>query len=623
MASNRYDQAAQASFINTYVPIPFQQLMTIGEAAGNRLKDTQDYLQNNMNKWWQFRSPSQKDTNTYYNETMGRLKPLLDQYISDPEKMKSAAGQAELRNFINTGIDYNTLSNLEQSKEGLVTRQKVNQQLMLNDRFNPLWHNVNYNDYDTTKSGIYNDISPLAYKSIQELVQPYVDNLKEGYIGKTKNGMYDITGVSRARTKEEVDKNLSSIMNTPEARKHMQVLIDAGMTPEQAQREFVKQAYTASYEFAHENQTPNAYALLNYKQAMEDAQYNRRLASSNSPGNVVNDPVRPMTFTQQVIADSANRNGVLASDAFNRSNPNAYNNYVAAMKEAKGNQVHELQKEYARQVNEFVNRNGGPTKMTANMIFSSMKGNDTVLNGKSYKIYSNKDLNAYTDKFIKATMTPVGGETSNSMVNALPVRDSNLDGKFKGAKIATDGRGFYLKKTFGMQAWGRNSTKSKLEQALSDGKLDDKLIILGGDRHGNFDIPDRTTGGVQNQSKGIYKVAIPYSELRNAGLDYERDIRSQGGTLEKETLDYSTDSKYEGSPQAGTDLVKPTQVNVNKKAKEVYVIIPLVHDIPNPNDGQWANQTDNYHAGNVEKKSNDYGDQAAFIQSVSYDLNNK
>jgi len=45
--------------------------------------------------------------------------------------------------------------------------------------------------------------------------------LKEGYIGKTKNGMYDITGVSRARTKEEVDKNLSSIMNTPEARKHM------------------------------------------------------------------------------------------------------------------------------------------------------------------------------------------------------------------------------------------------------------------------------------------------------------------------------------------------------------------------------------------------------------------
>ena len=78
MASNRYDQAAQASFINTYVPIPFQQLMTIGEAAGNRLKDTQDYLQNNMNKWWQFRSPSQKDTNTYYNETMGRLKPLLD-----------------------------------------------------------------------------------------------------------------------------------------------------------------------------------------------------------------------------------------------------------------------------------------------------------------------------------------------------------------------------------------------------------------------------------------------------------------------------------------------------------------------------------------------------------------
>ena len=104
MAANRYDQAAQANFIDTYVPIPFQELFTIGQAAGKRLEDTENYLQSNMNKWWDFKSPSQIDTKQYYDETLGKLKGKLNEYIQDPEKMKSASGQAELRNFINTNI---------------------------------------------------------------------------------------------------------------------------------------------------------------------------------------------------------------------------------------------------------------------------------------------------------------------------------------------------------------------------------------------------------------------------------------------------------------------------------------------------------------------------------------
>ena len=33
MAINRYDTPAQAEFINTYVPIPFEQLYTLGRDA--------------------------------------------------------------------------------------------------------------------------------------------------------------------------------------------------------------------------------------------------------------------------------------------------------------------------------------------------------------------------------------------------------------------------------------------------------------------------------------------------------------------------------------------------------------------------------------------------------------
>ena len=72
---------------------------------------------------------------------------------------------------------------------------------MLSGKYNPLWHDVDFTNYDTAQDDIFNDISPLAYKSEVDLVKPYVDNLKASFIGVSNGWIH--SGVSTDRTDYE------------------------------------------------------------------------------------------------------------------------------------------------------------------------------------------------------------------------------------------------------------------------------------------------------------------------------------------------------------------------------------------------------------------------------------
>jgi hypothetical protein len=85
-------------------------------------------------------------------------------------------------------VDYAALSILKSSRDAMLKRQEINQKLMLENRFNLLWHDVDFANYDTLGSKkIFDDITPLPYMSVRELVEPYVNNLKGEFLG-SKNG---------------------------------------------------------------------------------------------------------------------------------------------------------------------------------------------------------------------------------------------------------------------------------------------------------------------------------------------------------------------------------------------------------------------------------------------------
>lgn len=296
MAANMYDQAAQAQFINTYVPINFGELYRIGAAQKAAVDGAAQQFGTQLQKFGEFQSPSQIDTQRYYDLTIGRqdFQNAINQMVSNPDALKDAAFRSQLQSMINS-VDYGTLSNLRSSRDAMLKRQEVNQKLMLENRFNPLWHDVDFANYDTVNSKIFDDITPLPYMSVRELVEPYVNNLKGEFLG-AKNGFL-WNGVTDEMTDAQLQKNLSSIQNTPQYQKYLETYQKMGLNPEQAQQQLLNEIYTAGREYTWNKADKDPMAT-------ENMRLQRKYASAaNTANNLLN--------LTRVLESDATRNHLL------------------------------------------------------------------------------------------------------------------------------------------------------------------------------------------------------------------------------------------------------------------------------------------------------------------------
>lgn len=292
MQANRYDRAAEAPIMNTYVPINFGELYRIGQAQRQAVEQAANEFTNTVSKFGEFQSPSAVDTQRYYENSLGKIRDLIDEAATNPDAMKDANFRARLNSRI-ANLDYATLSNLRQSREGMLARQKANQELMIKGMYNPLWHDVDFTNYNTVDSGIFNDIAPLAYKSEVDLVRPYVDNLKASFMG-VKDGWIR-QGVSTNRTDYEIKRNLSSIQNTPEYQKHLEVLQRQGLSRQNAEEQLNRTLITAGREFAYDQAQRDPWWIESAK-----IQARAAAAAKNNPNNLLN-------LTEQVHMDSRRR----------------------------------------------------------------------------------------------------------------------------------------------------------------------------------------------------------------------------------------------------------------------------------------------------------------------------
>lgn len=264
MAVNRYDNPAQAQFIDTYVPIPFEQLYTLGKQAQDNVNQALKDYSSALDKWAVFTSPSQVDTQAWYNETYGRALPVAEEMAKNMDLIRTPEGRSRIYSVINN-VDRAKLSMLRQSAANLRARQEANQRLMASGQYNPEWHDMDFANYNTQTSGIFNDISPLPYQSEVDMVKPFVDNLKDSFLGS--RGGYLYTGVTQDQVRHQIDLNMSSILNTPQAQRHLEVLVNRGLTPDQALTTLRNSLYTAGDEFVRETVSGvDAFALENLRQ---------------------------------------------------------------------------------------------------------------------------------------------------------------------------------------------------------------------------------------------------------------------------------------------------------------------------------------------------------------------
>lgn len=569
MATNRFDKPIESEYISQYTPIPFEQLYAIGKANNERVDKAYQDLGNQFTKWSEFRSPSAVDTKRWYDLTVGAGQDIVNKLAANPDLIKTAEGRSLIQSFINTR-PYNELSQLQQSKEGLLQRQKVNQQLMLSGKYNPMWHDIDFTNYNTLDSGVFNDVAPLAYKSEVDLVKPYVDNLKPGFI--RQEGAYDWRGVSSERTDQEIANNISAIYNTPEAQKHIQVLIQQGYTPEQANALFANRIYRAGREFAYEDRELNPLSKIYGEDRSKRAKKPFRLTESiaTTGGDAFK------LGTQAYIANKYR-------DQIN-SLTDQYNKAVESNDTLSANIFKEQLRKIYNESNSYT-----PNKLF-NEIFKEY-ATDGKLTNIDLSNATNDILNRFAAPSPIASVndllqTTIPGVTSETVTT--PLGKYRVIANPRQLDLATD----VISEIAGYKHV--ESGKNKFRDALKNGKLTNVILQQGGNI---LTLPVNKNGQVQPNSSQVITVAIPQSQLDALGITdadmvisgakriYDRSGKVSLSTEIKEgdkrklpfqryleEGEYSSKYNYEG------------KVSYNVPTEDVYWQIELLNKLPDPQD---------------------------------------
>lgn len=564
MATNRFDKPIESEYISQYTPIPFEQLYAIGKANNERVDKAYQDLGNQFTKWSEFRSPSAIDTKRWYDLTVGAGQDIVNKLAANPDLIKTAEGRSLIQSFINTR-PYNELSQLQQSREGLLQRQKVNQQLMLSGKYNPMWHDIDFTNYNTLDSGVFNDVAPLAYKSEVDLVKPYVDNLKPGFI--RQEGAYDWRGVSSERTDQEIANNISAIYNTPEAQKHIQVLIQQGYTPEQANALFANRIYRAGREFAYEDRELNPLSKIKEQQATwKPFRLTESIATTGGDAFKLG--------TQAYIANKYR-------DQIN-SLTDQYNKAVESNDTLSANIFKEQLRKIYNESNSYT-----PNKLF-NEIFKEY-ATDGKLTNIDLSNATNDILNRFAAPSPIASVndllqTTIPGVTSETITT--PLGKYRVIANPRQLDLATD----VISEIAGYKHV--ESGKNKFRDALKNGKLTNVILQYGGNI---LTLPVNKNGQVQPNSSQVITVAIPQSQLDALGITdadmvisgakriYNRSGKVSLSTEIKEgdkrklpfqryleEGEYSSKYNYEG------------KASYNVPTEDVYWQIELLNKLPDP-----------------------------------------
>lgn len=577
MATNRFDKPIESEYISQYTPIPFEQLYAIGKANNERVDKAYQDLGNQFTKWSEFRSPSAIDTRRWYDLTVGAGQDVVNKLAANPDLIKTAEGRSLIQSFINTR-PYNELSQLQQSREGLLQRQKVNQQLMLSGKYNPMWHDVDFTNYNTLDSGVFNDVAPLAYKSEVDLVKPYVDNLKPGFI--RQEGAYDWRGVSSERTDQEIANNISAIYNTPEAQKHIQVLIQQGYTPEQANALFANRIYRAGREFAYEDRELNPLSKIYEEDRLKRARTKEQQATQ-----------KPFRLTESIAATGGDAfklgtQAYIANKYRDQINSltDQYNKAVESNDTLSANIFKEQLRKIYNESNSYT-----PNKLF-NEIFKEY-ATDGKLTNIDLSNATNDILNRFAAPSPIASVndllqTTIPGITSETVTT--PLGKYRVIANPRQLDLATD----VISEIAGYKHV--ESGKNKFRDALKNGKLTNVILQQGGNI---LTLPVNKNGQVQPNSSQVITVAIPQSQLDALGITdadmvisgakriYDRSGKVSISTEIKEgdkrklpfqryleEGEYSSKYNYEG------------KVSYNVPTEDVYWQIELLNKLPDPQD---------------------------------------
>lgn len=279
MAYNRFHKP-----IERYVPIPFEQLMVVGKELNEQRRQAEEDLHNYIRSASEFTSLLEKDVDSYYKTAMNdNIQRVIDEATQNPELMKSGAWRSSLASAINS-VNYGQLAKYKASAEQAKLYSAAAKQLAMEGKLPPGWEPDYFKNYSTDVSGVF-DATPLPYESMVDRIKPYVDNLKDSFLGT--DGQYDYYGVDEPTLAKQIEIFKSDILSNPSNQRDIQRYVNNGMSLQKAADLILKQANTAALEYKHHTRSANPFAQINAKAAATARRIRQELGQTgtNNPGN--------------------------------------------------------------------------------------------------------------------------------------------------------------------------------------------------------------------------------------------------------------------------------------------------------------------------------------------------
>jgi hypothetical protein len=227
MAINRYDVPAQDNYKNTYVPLPYEQIMGTVAARQAQLQREQDM----MNKTYEDTSnlkyiPGTKDEG-YIKDYIGKTSDIVNKYYG--QDMSDPVIKAQMRREFSNITDKNRIQNVQSSHDAWSTNQKYKAELRAKGLYDAAIDEDPANAKFDSTSGVYQYMTP-QYKDPMATADEYFKPIKASSLGN--DGTYTYQGVDKNKIDSVVNAEWSNFANTVDGNNYVRKIAkENGLDP--------------------------------------------------------------------------------------------------------------------------------------------------------------------------------------------------------------------------------------------------------------------------------------------------------------------------------------------------------------------------------------------------------
>lgn len=215
MEVSQYNQPAQSNVVNTYSPIPFQEMMQAGMMKQKEQEQGLDQLGKMADETYNIKYiPNSVDEQYVKQHVIPKAQEIVSKYSS--MDLTDPVIRRQMMSEFNTNIDKNRVKSIQDSAQGWQQYQAGRQKLQLEDKLDPNEVDVSHG-WDSSQHGTFNNLPTPYSDPILEIRKNLFEPLHDSTLSTHKDdaGNYFIKSGVNDKTIQDVTKaNLANYLST-------------------------------------------------------------------------------------------------------------------------------------------------------------------------------------------------------------------------------------------------------------------------------------------------------------------------------------------------------------------------------------------------------------------------